>query len=800
MSVAATPSSSTPIPGQTQPKPYLLGETLLWLLLTLLALSLPQKPLLELDSSWRQALAYFLHRDYQFGTEVVFTYGPLGFLLGNTYVGLYFWAYIVFQVSFSAIAAAMIVRMGRPLTGLSRFAYFTFFILWGVGYGDALHMIVIAFCGWSSVKALAESRNPRPLLVGLFLAFLAVVKFTNLLFAGFVVVVAVAFGWIRGERRPALWLLGSFALGFLVLWAACGQSLLNLPAYVFNSLDVSSGYQAAMGLPTPRGETGYASQLTLAMLTFAGLGGYLVWHAFTQPDRLRSAALVLILAAFLFLNWKHGFVRADGHMLGFFYCALVPAIGFPALFGETLARSRWIPRLLLVATAFFCLSGMRGTFTSNIDYAPNITNEKLQRNLRDVFDWQRFRGDLNGSVDHWRREAKLDKTQLVVGDASLDVLGYEQAIALFNGFNYTPRPVFQSYSVYTPKLAELNAAFIASDAAPEYLLLKLQSIDERPLLMDDSQLMALFPHLYTFRLLEKDFYLFKRRDSHPPIADLQPRRLRTLDLPVGENLNLGEFGARHLWIEIDLPFSLVGKARSFLYKPPLVHLEVTASDGEIIPYRLPLTSARAGFQINPIITDFETYLEAHGGEAPRTVQSVRIVVDPEHEHFFARSALVSLSALEPTALKQEYAKQIEREKFSMFSELPADFVAATPPSKLEIDGREAIVMHAPSMMEFPFAAGTRHVRGAHGYPTGAYSNGGETDGALFRIIWTRADGSEERELYARELQPLSNEDDRGLKDFDIDTSDLPAGRLRFEISIRNHPAWDWTTWSDIVIE
>ncbi|MGY8719874.1 MAG: hypothetical protein ACKVI3_19070, partial [Verrucomicrobiia bacterium] len=74
-----------------------------------------------------------------------------------------------------------------------------------------------------------------------------------------------------------------------------------------------------MGLPTPDG------QLAVALWVFTALGAYVVWHLATQQNRLRSIACLLILAAFLFLNWKHGFVRADGHMLGFFYCALVSA-------------------------------------------------------------------------------------------------------------------------------------------------------------------------------------------------------------------------------------------------------------------------------------------------------------------------------------------------------------------------------------------------------------------------------------------------------------------------------------------
>ncbi|MCP5531046.1 MAG: hypothetical protein H7A44_11470, partial [Opitutaceae bacterium] len=44
-------------------------------------------PSVNLDASWRMALGKFLMDGKQFGTEVVFTYGPLGFLMGKTYYG-----------------------------------------------------------------------------------------------------------------------------------------------------------------------------------------------------------------------------------------------------------------------------------------------------------------------------------------------------------------------------------------------------------------------------------------------------------------------------------------------------------------------------------------------------------------------------------------------------------------------------------------------------------------------------------------------------------------------------------------
>lgn len=781
-----------PATPETSDRPLRLSDYLLWGFLAALAFTLPQKPMLELDSSWRQALAYFFQQGLPFGESVVFTYGPLGFLMGNTYMGLYWEGYIIWQAAFSLIAAGIIVHVGRPLTGLSRFCYYTFFILWGVGYPDALIMIIIAFCGWIMIQRLAVKASPWAGPIGIFLALLAAIKFTNLLFTGFVVLVVLAYAWYTQQRKAGLTLLAAFSLGFLAIWMACGQSPFQWLAYALNSLEISSGYQAAMGLPTPDG------QLGISLAIFAGLAGYVVWHILTQPDRVRTGANLLIFAAFLFLNWKHGFVRSDGHMLGFFYCALVPAVAFPALFRENNSK-RFVARGLLIAVALLALTGMRNTFTTTIDYAPNIANEKLQKNIQAWLDWDRARGDLEGQVDHWEREAKLPKAQQMIGDQTVDVLGFEQAIALFNGFNYTPRPIFQSYSVYTPHLAELNEAFIISENAPEFMLLKLQTIDERPLLADDSHVMALFPHLYEFKLLEKDFYVFQRRAETPDIDSLRPRLVRTVDVAIGETIAVTDLAAEHLWLEIDLPISLIGRARKFLYKPALVYLVVTDAEGEEERYRIPRPMGLAGFQINPLVTDFTSYLEAHGGEFPRRIESLKIEVAEEDRFLFADQAILSLSVLQPTNLKTEYAQQLDRQRFSSFSRLPSDFFAKTPISNQDIDGREVVIMHAPSLMSFPLQAPVNRITGAHGYPHNAYSDGGETDGATFIIEWI--DGETVQVLYNRSIDPLAEPNDRGLLEFDLNNLALPAsGELRFIISMNDHPGWDWTAWADVKIE
>jgi len=788
----ATPAGAVPAEPASSNR---LGDILLWLLLVLLTFSLPKPPALELDASWRMGLTYFLEHGYAFGRDIVFTYGPLGFLLGRTYSGDLLWALVGWQLLQGAVAATLIMKLGRHLRGVSRFFFFTFFILLGTGYEDALHTIMIVLLGWSMIRKLAVAEEkPSFVLPAIYIALLSVIKFTNLMLGGVVIVVVVAFALSRRRTSFAYWLASIYVGAFLVFWVACSQPLGALPAYVLNSLDVSAGYQATMGLPTPWDPLWKACCIWLLM------AGYVTWHLCTQADRLRSTACFVILAAFLYLNWKHGFVRADGHMLGFFYSTLLVCLAFPALFGEQ-GRSRWIARALLVPAAFLSVWGVRDALTPVVDWAGNITNEKVLKNLRAITAWPTVRQDLENQLTVQRKNADLPKTRAVIGKSSIDVLGFEQGVALFNGFNYTPRPVFQSYSAYTPRLDRLNGDFYSSPRAPDYALLKLQTIDERPLLLDDSYVLRIFPHYYRFVLAEKGYQLWRRRPSAPSAEELALKPLKQLSLPVGLTRTLGDLEHQPLWAEIDLPPSLIGRARNFLYKPPVVELRIVDNEKKEEIYRLPLMAARAGFLLNPLVTDLDSYLESQGGKPKRWVHSLELKVSPGDARYFAPSAMVTLSAVTPSNAKPEYDRQLERAKYSMFSLMPDETTAFTVPSEIEIDGHACLVMHAPSLMVFTPPRGVKRASGLFGYPPGAYLNDGNTDGAEFRVIW--ATDTERRVLFSQLIRPKQEPKDRGLHHFDVDLSKLPAGgHLQLEVSPgpNDENSWDWTAWGDVVIQ
>jgi hypothetical protein len=771
-----------------------LGDILIWLLLFLMTFSLPKNATVDLDNSWRMGLTYFLDHGYAFGRDVIFTYGPLGFLLGRTYTGEYLWALLGWQVVQAVVTATLLVRLSHGLCGTARFFCLTFFVLFGVGYEDALQTMLIVLIGWSLVHRLSETASRvRVVAPSAFLAFLGAIKFTNLMLACLVVFVLAAFA-LRRRRATESWLMVAvFSGSFIAIWLGCGQPLSALPAYAWNSLEISSGYQATMGLPTP------VAPFWKALVVLGLIGGYMVWMLRTQVDRLRSTALLLILAGFLYLNWKHGFVRADGHMLGFFYSPLVVCLTFPALFKEV-GQSRWIARLLLVPAALLCLWGINDALPPVVKYAAGIAQEKVVQNLDAVVHWPSVRADLQQKLEAQRAAADLPLTRAVIGKATVDVLGFEQGVALLNQFKYRARPVFQSYSAYTPRLNELNVDFYNSRRAPEYVLFKLQVIDERPLLLDDSDLLRIFPHYYRYVHSEKGYDLWRRRDSVPPFEQLLPRPLTRKTLPVGESLRLGEFEHKPLWVQIDLQSSLLGRVRSFLYKPPIVHLHISDTEGKDTVYRLPLPAARAGFALNPLVTDRESYVESQGGNPSQWVRSIQLEVDSSDSKYFVNTADFTLSAITPSNAKADYAREALREKYSMFSLIPEDIHAFTEPAKVLIDGHTSMVMHAPSSMTFTLPPGVHHVKGSFGYVPGAYENGGHTDGGEFRVIWS--DDTERRVLFKQLLRPAQEPADRGLKHFDADLRNLPPGHLYLEVSPgpNGDHSWDWTAWADVKIE
>ncbi len=764
-----------------------------FVLLFLAIFTYPQKPTAELDPSWRMALTQALVDGWQFGRDLVFTYGPLGFLMGNTYSGVAFWPFVVWQAVSALLFATLIYRQGMRLTGYARGFYWGTTILLGVGYMDALLMVVIGLIGFEMVRE-AGRQNRWWVAAGLGLyGFLAVIKFTNLMLCGFITLVAAALDLWQRRRGDAAWKVLWFFGSFLFLWTLCGQSVLNLPAYLRHSLEISSGYEQTMGL------VGSGTALAMGVAVFLALVAYAGLHLLGHADRPRALAGGLVLGAYLYLNWKHGFVRADGHMIGFFICALVPITAFPALLDEP-PRFRRLQRALLVPAGVLCVLGIHEALPGTVRFALGNFQERVYANLYNTLHFDRFYASYRDKLRTERHDHDLAKTRAVVGSGTLDVLGYHQAVALYNRFNYRPRPVLQSYSAYTPQLQQLNADYYASDRAPDFVLFRLETIDDRYMMLDDARALYVFLHRYEFVHSEKGFQLWRRRAKPFDAAAIAPQPLAATELAVGQPLDLSAHGTQPLWIEIDLPRTLLGRLRDFFYKPPIVRLALKDTKGNTTTYRLPLPLARAGFLINPMIEEIVGFMHFTGGTPERHAASATIIVDAADRKYLAPTARVKLAAARASQNGADYFLEAEKLRFHMFKTVPMAYEAQTPVSAGEIDGTPVMVLHARSEMTFNLREGAQRIRGAFGFLPGTYTDGGNTDGAEFIVFWSN--GAERVELFKRFLDPVKQPKDRGLHRFDVPLPPQPGGRvfLRINPGPLGNYSWDWTAWTDIEIK
>jgi len=223
---------------------------------------------------------------------------------------------------------------------------------------------------------------------------------------------------------------------------------------------------------------------------------------------------------------------------------------------------------------------------------------------------EHYQRSLNAAVEEIRRNGALPEFRKITGNASVDCFGYCQIYALFNGLNYRPAPVFQSYAACDERLTRLNEQFYLSPAAPDYVIFTLGPMDRKFPPLDDSRVLRDFLINYAPVGTEGRFLLLKKNRTEPPRMSF----LRAGVVKAGDTISLASFGETNLWLELDLQPSWAGQLRELLYRPPVVRLAAWPEGGKkpLTRQRSPAANLAAGFIASPLfertkdIQDFMT--------------------------------------------------------------------------------------------------------------------------------------------------------------------------------------------------
>jgi hypothetical protein len=781
-------SQSNPHPGKSPL--WWCGQFLLVTALWLSLVKLPGAPLISLDGSWQMALGYAADRNLQHGVDIVFTYGPLGYLLTPTYMGSHFGAFLGWQIAGNLLIAFALYRFGRELSGWRQALYYAYIFLYGSIYADAMQMNFIAIFGLMLMRP--AHRTPVWLTaVGTAFAIFSLMKFTNLLLCLFSLgVLGVYFLSIRARREVA-WLVGSFGLVFLGLWLAHHQSLAALPAFFYYGLQVSLGYVEAMAV--------YEQPLML-MVGLGALGSviaYALLYLGTHVDRRAAFCTCLLLGAVIFINWKHGFVRADGHVIAHFVMCLLVVCSYPALTGDNRVLGR-IKGLALVTAAACSLTGIGLVSVPAVTQAPGGWNQRVHQVVSALLDPAAYHRSLDDALRELAAQVDQPNLRNLVGTDTVDHLGNDQAYTILNRFNYTPRPALQGYTAYTAPLNRLDEQFYLSDRAPRYVIQRFRSIDGRFPTLDDSLTLRLLLQNYDYTMEEGGLLLWERPEKVIPHDPATERVLLTRTVRFGEKLAVPDTGGQPVWAVIKVRPTLPGSLRKFFYKAPLLYLETSDQTGVTERFQLIRAMAATGFILNPFFTSGDDLISYQNGRFQRRVAEFAVQAMPGGESWFAGGIEVELRALAPFKQSMVDANQKLKNRFRMMNRRPVAIQSDVPLASLLLEGKEVLMLHADSRMDFDLASPVQSVRGHFGILPGAYQGGNQSDGVEFVIELVPPSG-EARVLFRRFLDPKNRAEDRPTQQFTIDVPATAGGRLVFRTLGGPHgnQSFDWSYWTDL---
>lgn len=579
-----------------------------------------------IDNAWSQCLHIAFAGHWQFGRDIVFTYGPWGFLARGysppTYlVSVMVWIILTLIFMGAGWRLARQLSANRLVAGLWLAGFMalasvpvgndfdTRLVAWGV---------LLLFCHFFAEPG---SRSPIQYLLIVSLGWLSLVKFTGLMESALLIsVIAVE---VVFRRRQFPWIVPLWLASLLFFWVAAGQHLSSIGPFLGDCWRITNGYTEAMMLTTATGANHVLVFILMAALIIALLG-VLAW----ERHRLWGALPVAGSAAILFLAFKLGYVRNDVH-------EVTAALALVLISLASLVIA-WPQRKTIAGAALGLL--VVALIFASVVFNGLLAESGLARQLAGTFNYYNLMAPVaavstsfleNNYENLQAAERKI--VPLPDLEGGTDLYSYDQSVLFAHNLRYQPRPVIQSYSAYTPALAEINAAHLRTAQAAHNILFAIQPLDSHFPALDDGLSWPELLTRYDLKGLADDqgAFLLLTRSLVPRKFSLTP--LAKTSVRFGESLALPDAGHGLVWVEIEIKKTLAGTVVNALYKPPVLRLSVKLRDHTQHSYRLVPGMAGGGFLLSPLVADNRAFaaLASAGGRdlANAAVESLVIFAD-----------------------------------------------------------------------------------------------------------------------------------------------------------------------------
>ena len=566
-----------------------------------------------IDDGWMQMLHQAFAERLQFGRDIVITFGPWGFLYGGYHPA----TYSISVAAWAVLAAVFWWAAWRIVTHFFKNPLLCWLWLLAVialasnvrltAWPLLLVLLMdVRLAAWPLLLLLlhffVEDRpfTVTEVMLVVSLALLSLIKQSILTIAVMTVLIIAADNMFRQRRFP--WIVLAFAGGIFLFWVLAGQRLSSFGPFLRGASEMVGGYTEAMMWPQPTDKADILRFWGVALAVCA-LVGYVVHKKYGFFGLLPLGGFAFIV----FVAFKHGYVRHDGHEVAATSLLLLAALlWLPVAWCIVWQTNRWLtPAVLLpllFATPLASLSLKRyaggGLF-------PVLSQQFTPRNL--FAPAQSLREDRQQSLrsfDAYAAGLRKSFPDLHI-HGTADVYPLSQTLGLAADLTCRPRPVFQSYLAYTPKLAEMNAAHLRSGQAADHIFFDVSTIDGRFVPQDDS---LSWPELLTRYDIAgmAGPYVHMEKSATPRQYALTPigKTVAKFDEPI----KIPSISDGPIWVQIDVRRSFWGNVVAMLYRPPPISLSLVTRTGRTSGGRLLPAEARAGFLLSPVVENRQSFV------------------------------------------------------------------------------------------------------------------------------------------------------------------------------------------------
>ncbi|AQG78794.1 hypothetical protein AWR27_05310 [Spirosoma montaniterrae] len=552
-----------------------------------------------------------------YGTDFVFTYGPLGWYTTRLAIAVQPWEILLLDIVYVIhVGAILWLALGKRLVWLRYGLVTGLAVLHALAPGleppFVFYFFSLAYLGyyqytgraWALVGASAFA-----ILTFYMKANVGIVSLSS------VVIYAVVQG--LGQQMPIRHV--GICLGSLAL--LLGISIMYLPVrltpYLIAQWHIINSYNDLMYLPP----THFRRALFAALLILFLVLSITLWLLFRlyQSRQLRSffrqeGALWGLISLQLFILFKESFVRSDADHISLFYKYSLLPLSILALFSAQLLIRRWIllPILLLVV-------------------APNPIPYNWDSTV--AYRWARQLITYGRDIMNPKHPPFLPVTSPIpaawlerIGTKRVDIIPSEVSLAYQYGWHYAPRPVMQTYQVTDGYLDLLNATYYKSADAADYVLMTWNATDGRDPFADETQT----------KLSLRDHYQLLNQHGNWLLLGRKLKKMRSKQyivykqsVQIGQPIPIDTGILQDQFLQVDIRYRPMAQLQRLLFQPPGISVELTHTDNQRDTFRTTTSLLRTGLLVVPrarTLTDMGHFMQNHTELLPQ-VKTVRLLAD-----------------------------------------------------------------------------------------------------------------------------------------------------------------------------